>query len=104
MHLNGGKLSKCNFKGKTNRKWVNRLKVYDFRNKLDPRGWSATTAWQYTCISSKYSNAFFSETAWPIKAKLQVGHPYERGTNLYINVPGHITKMATMSITSKKPL
>ena len=24
-----GKLSKCHFKGKTNRKWVNGLKIYD---------------------------------------------------------------------------
>ena len=41
------------------------------------------------------------ETAWPIKAKLHVEHRYERGMKVYINGPGHLTKMATMDINSK---
>ena len=30
-------------------------------------------------------------------------HLYEVGTNVYINNPGHMTKMATMSIYGKNP-
>ena len=37
---------------------------------------------------------FSSETAWPIKAKLYVEPPWEGGTKVYINGPGHLTKMA----------
>ena len=44
---------------------------------------------------------FSSETAWPIKAKLRVEHPLERGTKVCINGLGHMTKMATMVINSK---
>ena len=65
-----GKLSKCHFKGKTNRKWVNGLKIYD-----SEKGWSATTPGEYMYIT-KYSKAFFSETIGPIKAKRQVELPY----------------------------
>ena len=43
----------------------------------------------------------FSETAWPIKAKLHVEHPWEGGTKVYINGPGHMTKMTAMVINSK---
>ena len=45
------------------------------------------------------SKIFSSETAWPIKAKLHVEHPYEGGTKVYINGPAHVTKMAAMAIT-----
>ena len=44
------------------------------------------------------SNIFFSETAWPIKAKFYVEPPWERGTKAYINGPVYITKMAAMPI------
>ena len=43
-------------------------------------------------------NIFSSETAWPIKAKLYVEPPWEGGTKVYINGPGHMTKMAAMPI------
>ena len=43
-----------------------------------------------------YSNIFFSKTAWPIKAKSYVKPPWEGGTKVYINDPGHMTKMAAM--------
>ena len=46
-------------------------------------------------------NIFSSETAWPIKAKLYVEPPWEGGTKVYINGPGHMTKMATMPIYGK---
>ena len=47
------------------------------------------------------SNVFFSETAWPIKAKFYVELPWEGGTKVYINRPGHMTKMAAMPIYGK---
>ena len=43
----------------------------------------------------------FSETAWPIKAKFYVEPPWIRGTKVYINGPGHMTKMAAMPIYGK---
>ena len=49
-------------------------------------------------------NIFSSETAWPIKAKLYVELSWEGGTKVYINGPGHITKMAAMPIYSKNIL
>ena len=36
------------------------------------------------------------ETAWPIKAKFYVEPPWEGGTKVCINGPGHMTKMAAM--------
>ena len=41
------------------------------------------------------------ETAWPIKAKFYVEPPWEGGTKVYINGPGHMTKMAAMPINGK---
>ena len=51
--------------------------------------------------SSTFSNIFSSETAWPIKAKLYGEPPWEGGTKVYINGPGHMTKMAAMPIYGK---
>ena len=47
------------------------------------------------------SNVFFSETAWPIKAKFYVESPWEEGTKVNINRPGHMTKKAAMPIYGK---
>ena len=47
---------------------------------------------------STISNIFSSETAWPIKAKFYVEPPWEWGRKVYINGPGHMTKMAAMPI------
>ena len=49
----------------------------------------------------QYLNIFSSETALPIKAKLYVEPPWEGGTKVYINGPGHMTKMAAMPIYGK---
>ena len=49
-----------------------------------------------------FSKIFFSETAWPIKAKFYMKHLWEGGTNVFINKPGHMTKMATTPIYGKK--
>ena len=50
---------------------------------------------------STLSNIFSSETAWPIKAKFYVEPPWEGGTKVCINGPGHMTKMAAMPIYGK---
>ena len=46
-------------------------------------------------------NIFSSETALLIKAKFYVEPPWEGGTKVYINGPGHMTKMAAMPIYNK---
>ena len=51
---------------------------------------------------STISNVFCSETASPIKAKLYVEPPWEGGTKVYRNGPGHLTKIAAMPIYGKK--
>ena len=48
-----------------------------------------------------FSNVFSSETAWPTKAKFYLEPPWEGGTKVCINGPGHMTKMAAMSIYGK---
>ena len=48
-----------------------------------------------------FSNIFSSETAWPIKAKFYVEPPWGGGTKVYINGPGHMTKMAATPIYCK---
>ena len=50
-----------------------------------------------------FSKIFSSETAWPIKAKFYMKHLWEWGTNVYINNPGHMTKMVAMPIYGKNP-
>ena len=52
---------------------------------------------------STISYVFSSETAWPIKAKFYVKPPWEEGTKVCINGPGHMTKMASMPIYGKNP-
>ena len=54
-------------------------------------------------VRPQFSNVFSSETAWPIKAKIYVEPPWEGGTKVYINGPGHMTKMAAMPIYGKNP-
>ena len=50
---------------------------------------------------STISNVFSSETTWPIEAKLHVQPPWQEGKKVYINSPGHMTKMAAMPIYGK---
>ena len=60
------------------------------------------------CIHVYFHNnetiIFSPETAWPIKAKLHMEHPWEGGKKVYINGQGHMTKMAAMAINRKKTL
>ena len=46
---------------------------------LDPRGSSAPAQGLYICMRTLFSNIFFSETEWPIKAKFFVEPPWEGG-------------------------
>ena len=48
-----------------------------------------------------FSNIFSSKTAWPIEAKFYVEPPWEGGTKVCINGPGHMTKMAATPIYGK---
>ena len=54
--------------------------------------------------SATISKIFFSETAWPIKAKFYRKHLWEGGIKVFIINPGHMIKMATMHIYGKNPL
>ena len=45
-------------------------------------------------------NVFSCETASPIKAKFYVEPPWQGGKKVYINGPGHMTKMAAVAIYS----
>ena len=51
--------------------------------------------WAQAVICPCPSNIFFSETAWPIKAKVHVEHPKDEGMKVCINGQGHMTKMAS---------
>ena len=57
--------------------------------------------WSVVCCPFTISNIFSSETAWPFKAKFYVEPPWEGGTKVYINGPGHMTKLAAMPIYGK---
>ena len=51
---------------------------------------------------STFSNIFFSETTGPIEAKFHMEPPWDVGTEIYSNGPGHMTEMVAMSIYGKK--
>ena len=68
---------------------------------LKPLGQSQlTSAFRHRPQSS---NICF-ESAWPINTKFHVEPPWEGGNKIYINGPGHMTKMAVMSIYGKNLL
>ena len=47
---------------------------------------------------STFSNIFSSETTGPIEAKFHMKPPWNGGTKVCSNGPGHMTKMAAMPI------
>ena len=55
------------------------------------------------CRRPPFSRIFSSETAKPIKAKFYAESPWEGGTKICINGPGHMTKMAATPIYGKSP-
>ena len=54
-------------------------------------------------VRPQCSNIFFSETAWPIKAKFYVEPPWVGGTIFCSRHLGHMTKMAAMPIYGQNP-
>ena len=75
--------------------------IFVFENSLI-RGVSASSPGLYTrtCTCPVFSN-IFSESTLPIKAKFHVEPPVEGGKKVYINGPGHMTKMAAMHMYGK---
>ena len=55
----------------------------------------------YVVCMSTFSNIFSSETTWPIEVKFHVEPPWDRGTKVCSNGPGHMTNMAAMPIYGK---
>ena len=52
-------------------------------------------------LHGKISNIFFSETAWPMKAKFYVEHQWVGETKVWSRSPGHMTKMAATPLYVK---
>ena len=65
--------------------------------------WSGVRRRPSVVRRSQCSNIFFSETAWPIKAKFYVEPPWVGGTIFCSRHLGHMTKMAATPIYGKKP-
>ena len=57
--------------------------------------------WSSVCRRPQCSNIFFSDTAWPIKAKFYVEPPWVGETKFCSGHVGHMTKMAAMPIYGK---
>ena len=55
-------------------------------------------------LRPKCSKIFFSNTAWPIKAKFYVEPPWVEETKVCSRHLGHMTKMAATPIYGKIPL
>ena len=55
----------------------------------------------YVVCMSTFSNIFSSETTGQIEVKFHVEPPWDGGTNVCSNGPGHMTNMATMPIYGK---
>ena len=49
----------------------------------------------------QYLNIFSSETAGPIKVKFHMAPPWDGGTGVCSNGPGHMTKVTVMPIYGK---
>ena len=57
--------------------------------------------WAFTGSLVLWSNFFSWETARMIEAEFHVDHPWDGGTKICSNGPGHMTKVATMPIYGK---
>ena len=55
----------------------------------------------YVVCMSIFSNIFCSETTGLIEAKFHMEPPWDGGTKVCSNGPGHMTKMAAMPIYGK---
>ena len=90
-------------KGKSCRKWANGLKVGNSEKKWTPGVGLPPPRGNIHVYYKNIQKIFFSETTWPIKAKFYRKHLWEGGINVFINNPGHMTKMAAMPIYGKNP-
>ena len=83
--------------------------IYDFISSPEPLGSqgelivypSSRGPSVVSSVRPPFSKIFFSETPRPMKAKFYAEPPWEAGTKVYINGPGHMTKMAAMPIYGK---
>ena len=53
------------------------------------------------CVLSTFLNIFSSETSGPIETKFHREPPWDEGTKLCSNGPGHMTKVAAMPLYGK---
>ena len=53
------------------------------------------------CVCMSTFSNIFSETTGPIEAKIHMEPPWDGGTKVGSNGPGHMTKMAAMPIYGK---
>ena len=83
--------NKCLFLAHLSRRLIGELIVYP---------WSGVRP---SSVRPQCSNIFFSETAWPIKAKFYVEPPWVGGTKFCSRTLGHMTKMAATPIYGKNP-
>ena len=65
--------------------------------------WSGVRRRRMSVRRPQCSNVFFSETAWPIKAKFYVEPPWVGGTKFCSQDLGHMTKMAATPIYGENP-
>ena len=56
----------------------------------------------YVCMYVCCLHFQIFETTGPIKTKFHVEPPWDRGTNVCSNGPGHMTKMVAVPIYGKK--
>ena len=86
-------MSVCLFLAHLSRRLIGELIVYPWSGVRRPS----------SVVRSQCSNIFFSETAWPIKAKFYVEPPWVGGTKFCSRHLGHMTKMAATPIYGKNP-
>ena len=102
-------ISNSGFKGETGSDCISSWSLLTFLAHLSRRLIGELI--EYTCSGVRrrrrrrrcppFSNVFSFETDWPIKAKFYVEPPWEGGTKVCINSPGHMSKMAAMHIYGK---
>ena len=71
------------------------------KKKNGSQGLVCPTPREYACTLQKYSK-ILSETAWPVKAKFYMPHLEKGKTNVFINNPGHMTKMPILCLNPSK--
>ena len=96
-----GKLLKCHLKGKSCRKWANGLKVGNSEKNWTPGVGLPPPRGN---IHVYYKSIQRSSSLKPLgqsKPNFFRKHLWEGGINVFINNPGHMAKMAAMSVYGK---